>query len=55
MTTGEFYTYQKQLFDAFSKRIIKNLGVNIFHELVSRSETTFFVGEERVVVIDSRL
>lgn len=83
MTTEEFYTYQEQLFDAFSKRVIKNLGIDIFHELLSqsekeislstlpqrdlaslctadtyqleRNETTFLVGEERIVVTDSRL
>ena len=38
MTTEEFYTYQEQLFDAFSKRVIKNLGIDIFHEMDFRRE-----------------
>ena len=56
MTTEEFYTYQEQLFDAFSKRVIKNLGIDIFHEMDFRREKEVSLSlYYRVVVIKAPL
>ena len=38
MTLPNFHAYQEQLFDAFSKRVIKNLGIDLFHEMDFRRE-----------------
>ena len=32
MTIDEFYSYQEQTFDSFSKRVIKNIGIDLHNK-----------------------
>ena len=43
MTMDAFYAYQEQLFDSFSKRVIKHIGIDIHNEqkTLAEAEVTF--------------